>query len=1501
MQHKIGDLVSFQNERFFEGAVQLRWTVERPDQADYAARTFVFHGPGYHGAGTAEEEGFDTGYKLKDSASFVSELVDSIAAGRVGRDVNPFMLVVAGYGYGKSHLALTTATLLSHPHSDTAAEVVTNIEASDATIGGKLKTNLTAIGKPALVLSLDGMAGFNLGNALSQAVFQQLNLHGVDTGAVMALSPRFETAAQFVDRNFSFRADQFSTRMPGRSCDAIIKSLHDHDEEVYAEVDAIYLQANGAPIPVSGQESAQDLLNTLSEVYCAPDGPFACVIILFDEFGRYLEYAAEKPHLAGDSALQQIFQGVQDNAARIRFVGFIQYELKAYLKRFGSVDLRQLQRYITRFDSAQKWYLSTNLETLFAHMIGKRRDLLEDVINRTGARSKWSRTWDQMNAALPAFGRLSAWNNQERFNKVIGEGCWPLHPLATWFLTRQTDIVQSRSALTFIKETIERNRTLDAISDGRLKQIGVSDLVLTGLLPEMVAAERETGSAVAETLNMLLEKYAAHLGSDHRAVLASIAVLEKMRVARLQQSVMDDLVGEASVMEPSALTQAISFLSQELGAIEWNRDLGQYELISDGSTRGQFQQWLRKQEVKLNPSVIKDLFLRRAGAETELINVSGDFALAHKISTQDWVFEAQFAHVGNIETVIKRSFQEWRKATGPTEPKGKIIYLFVHAEDAECESSVRQLLASELEQHKLSSAPIWVAVLNDKRSALAEHIGRLYVFDEQISSEEAERYRRFISEEKQRSIQALNLAIQSALKERNYLVAGITDLPDARIKKVADAIFEAIYPATVPFNFDGFTTVSGGGPMDCAQLTRSLIGRQVDGPWVRTLAKRLQNRVTSILTSDLKEGWGALGDKGELGEPTNPQVKAVYDVIAELHANDPKRTLLTTYNALVAPPIGMNSASAGLMLGLLIGLQHPPRRLQRSGQMVTPSEWLETGFPANKGRHALDEAAMRVTTLQFLSEDSVTRWKNLLGRALQETSFTEIIKLAHEAEQMAEMEPLPEGSQHKYDTLRERAQRVAVEMHQFKDQLAKLERDIERAERSNQVGELIRSGSALLQRKELVTTQPGWPETFADECEAILTPVKRMISERIDLWIKAQSCNSFAQVSEFRGRIEKAVRSLSALGFGNASKTLDRRAMENIHEVEKRQKFHLTLDESAEYPHLPLPTDSTLAREMRDDIAKGDRLIVAVKEAAQAISEEEIRNRVEAIEGRQAKIWTCIAKQEQALSDLYSLELRHESSVREALANAYRLRDIFIGTLNAEDVGGLIIQLQRVLSDLAAWPEMNVPVERLDHLIAKTIEKQIALFAQFLDENELDPAWPLESVYKDLAAERVETASRHSSSWLESRMLAPDAVKVMTMSECERLGRELAEPPSFLADRDRAVLDEVRERVEQRIEEMRELERVRSVKKWQSAFTQIEGVETLSKEDIEDLLNLHQTPPVALRSGERGVVAEIVKQLTLRLDSMSIDEILKRIKFLPTDAKRRLRDEINQLLDVENG
>lgn len=214
--------------------------------------------------------------------------------------------------------------------------------------------------------------------------------------SITELSPRFKLAENFVVRNYEFRKVEFSKAGLHENLEEIVEKLQERDEDIYSAVDDVYFDANGTRIPVDGHESAQDLIKTVCDVYCGDDGKFSGLFIFFDEFGRYLEYTAEKPNLAGDSALQQIFQGIQDSSEKARFVGFIQYELKAYLSRFNQRDLLQLQRYITRFDSSEKLYLSSNLETLFAHLIEKRNkeeltQLLESGAPKRGmGRGTWT-------------------------------------------------------------------------------------------------------------------------------------------------------------------------------------------------------------------------------------------------------------------------------------------------------------------------------------------------------------------------------------------------------------------------------------------------------------------------------------------------------------------------------------------------------------------------------------------------------------------------------------------------------------------------------------------------------------------------------------------------------------------------------------------------------------------------------------------------------------------------------------------------------------------------------------------------------------------------------------------------------------------------------------------------------------------------------------------------------------------------------------------------------
>jgi hypothetical protein len=1488
---KIGTLIRFHDERFFDGAVQLRWVETQPEKARQAAQAFVFHGPRYHGANTAENDGIEEGYRLKDSASFVRDLLHSIQAGWRGEEENPYWMVVAGYGSGKSHLALTCAALLEKQDGVTES-VLEHIEQADANLGAEVREQIAQLVKPVLVLPLDGMADFHLGNALSQTVFAQLRHYGVDASAIRDLSPRFQTAEQFVQRNFTFRTDSFVQYLPGLDAAEICARLRDNDEEIYTAVDAIYTDANGFPIPAIGQESAQELINTLCEVYCGPDGAFSSVVILFDEFGRYLEYAADKPRLAGDAALQQIFQGVQDNSGKVRFIGFIQYELKAYLKRFGSADLRQLQRYITRFDAAKKWYLSTNLETIFAHMIGKNEAELALFWRQAQAENQWQTSWRHLSQSLPGFHRFPVWSDPEQFSRVIGQGCWPLHPLATWFLTRQRDVVQSRSALTFIKDVIERKANEDALTGGRLRQISAAELVLNSMLSELIAAERETGATTAETLQLLLEKFQAHLNPEQQRVLAGVAVLAKMRVGKQSQDSMDRLIGEAAALESRTVSAALRVLSQDLGALEWNGDLGQYELITDAASRGQFQQWLRKKLTGLSADAVRDLFIRRGARDSELGNIDSDFGHHRDIRTAEWVFEAQFAHVHTIENAIQRAFQEWNAAIAPSEPKGWVIYLYLHADDdlQAAQAKLQASLQAGLERAGHPKAPIWVIGIVDRQGTIAEHIGRLETFDES-SPDDIERFRRFIPEERERSRLALQEAMQAAIKDRAWWVAGMAEAPSGRLRMVAEAIFASVYPDALPFPFDGFAS-GPGGPADAASLIRSLTTGQVDGPWVQTQTVRLRNRVQAVLVNS----WRALLPDGRLVAPTEPKVKAVYDWLQQTHQDHPAKTLWSSYRALIAPPYGMNASSAGLLLSLLLGNTSPPRRIEQNGEMVASGDWIAAAV--HPQRHHFKQEILEKSALRYLSEDAESRWRTLLDRWESEENYQKKVDIFREAERMRRADPLPEKLEGQYNYLRDKANEAGKLLLAARAERDEWERGIETADRHNDVGRLLKLGTSLSKQRQEMEDNPCWSQADVAACDQLLMLLREMVAARIADWIPRQSCNTVAQVGDFRHRMEKAVASLRDLGFKSEAETLEQQAQRAIAQVEERQKFSLTLAESDDYPRQPDPTDSTTVRELRDGIAQGDRLIEGIQAAATALTSNEITARINAVKCRQNRLKAALDRRRQALGELYSSSPESETELEETLAKAKRLREIFIDTPDEREISDVVAQLERVRADIAAWESGDISPERLTELLQQHMRHQMPQLSDFLAIREIDPAWNLEAIYQAIATERINAQQRRSTEWMLPRRELAEQLQNLDLNRCIAFERELMAAPAYLASDDREQAGRLLMAIRSRRAELIEQARLAQVKAWQTPFLSLHNIEELDQYKTERLLRELRNPPVELRQEEQVLMEPTLLRLMNRLDQISLDEIIGRIERLSMDQQRQLISILSERLAV---
>jgi hypothetical protein len=143
-------------------------------------------------------------------------------------------------------------------------------------------------------------------------------------------------------------------------------------------------------------------------------------------------------------------------------------------------------------------------------------------------------------------------------------------------------------------------------------------------------------------------------------VLTAVAALDNLRVGRQTRDIMDALLCEAAALPSAVVTGSVEALVN-IGALDWNDDLAQHELLSEGVSRGQFQQWLRAQAAHMTRTEVWNLFVRRGIVDCSLMHpVTTDFGPLHEIKTPDWRFDAVAAQIDTVDQAVTQAFQDWQ-------------------------------------------------------------------------------------------------------------------------------------------------------------------------------------------------------------------------------------------------------------------------------------------------------------------------------------------------------------------------------------------------------------------------------------------------------------------------------------------------------------------------------------------------------------------------------------------------------------------------------------------------------------------------------------------------------------------------------------------------------------------------------------------------------------------------------------------------------------------------
>lgn len=1385
MSTSLGDIIRFRDDKLFQGAVDISWFYRDRDKAQAAAAAFVFHGPHYHGV--RQQEGYRE-HRLTDTASFACGILSQAC----GKGEQPFKMAVAGYGTGKSHLALALAELLHAPESPVGQAVLESIAAADEDLGQECRILLNEQSKPSLVIALNGMSEFPLLPEILRRATDALRADGLDSSPLENVRPRFTRVASLIE-NLNQQCTHKICQEAGKSdLESLVRSLReDQDEATYKAV-VLYLEQEGIPFEASQGGSLPELFQILVETYCGIGKPYKNIVILFDEFGKYLEFAIGKPYIAGTSALQELFEAIQGCSTSVCFVGFIQFELKAYLQRLNAEYRNEAQRYITRYDNAEKVYLSTNLETLIANLIEKTDRAFIERQFADITESTLGTTHYYLRHFFPASQNSAVWQDQALFSRVICRGCWPLSPFALWFiysLAAGSRFLQGRSALSLLKELFVSfaGKAAETLPRGG---IPASSLLTPSLREELIGSEKSGNQgAIAYALESVLNRHHDRLSEAAIAILKAIVIAAKLIMKANNRDDAVEGLGWLCGLSSDIVQKELDNLQFENNLIEWDGSLCCFDILSDAIPKTQFISFLHQRRLnEYDDYKQARLFVNIIDKLTDKLasDIETDFGELHTIKTREWRFTPQKTHLNFVSPVLNDILTTWPQRTGHDEAKGTLLFCYAGHEIAleDAMNQLRKELRTALKQHNLQNAPVFIVLLHDADNQLGVILAE-YDILQNLSETEKEKFANLVSSHEESLRKHAEKIVHQLIKQRNWVTPLQEDLPQ-RLPSVGRALFECVYKEALPFSMDGFATTHGNGPTTAYEFARKLFHNGLTYDDVQSMPSMEKNRAVALFRTD----WDIFSktQKGEILKNPVPLQR-----IFRRWEDACKEGLLVSdmYAALLRPPFGMNDISALLLVGVYLAPRHRSLHIKDGENTLAIREWAAITLPPKKKKIT---PQLFGTARLFQSEENTSQWEELLDAWNACTSYKELGEFPERAKTLKKLCPITQVEDAElYHILLQKSEQACKEFQNFIKLENKAEEQRGIAEEKGNLAMYLYSTANFGKLLSIIEAAPEcWPQEYSSKFEQIFGQMRQNFAAVFPRWLEtlAPATDTLDAIAIFKEQMEKLRGKLLAIHLEEEADKLKKYTQSACKNVETLGKYRAEIRNTEAWLQESKTTYSSQSidslrqtREMAKTYAK-NLAVIARNKVFEGLPE--LR---EQVSEHQKTLERHLKNLERHTQELLNPSFESMEDIQNHQAELTRLEQI-CSRQDARDVA----DLKNVLDWLIfSWKGLRNDSSLDAAMLATRLEHFKAELDTQIEEKELgiDAA----ALYA-LAAADIEKARRDRSAlWLADARSKCEHISDLATDQATALYTWLHTEPAYLTEQDRAILTQLRDQL----------------------------------------------------------------------------------------------------------
>lgn len=1402
MSETLKEIIQFRGDRLFHGAVSIGWLDADEEKAKAAARSFVFHGPAYHGV-SQTEVGTSHGHRLEDTASFARSIVERC----YGIKDQPFTLAIAGYGTGKSHLGLTLAGLLRAPGKELAEEILQRVAAADATIASHVRSVfLEHDNQPCLVVALNGMQSFDLASEIMGQVFIQVQAHSLDTTPLDGLRRRFAHAARLINMTSADPtiADELIAACGMEDIEAVLHALERQDDVIYSAVHEVFA-AKGFPISAVGGESVKDIIDVVTREYCGDKKTFRSLVILFDEFGRYTEFATVKSHVAGSGALQTLFEGVQENAPLVSFVGFIQFELNAYVQRVALEHRNEILRYISRYQGAARSYLSINLETLIASLIEKTNPTrLNDWFDDKKALDDSCAEMANIGKWFPQSGNHHVWTDEKKFHSVIRKGCWPLSSYSTWLLFQLASggkHLQERSALTLLGRAFEKYAEYK-VPNERGWCLSPVDLWSDELENELLSAENAGAQgSVTHAYASVMARHGSKFEPMQIKLMRAIVLGSKLGFSPEDRDDAVDGLSELAGIHLHDADRAITELHDEFNVLEWDPGFKSFEILGDGVPRNQFLSFIRQRVIGSFDAVSKSrLFATKIQTWCDLLgDVECDFAEENQIRTREWWCKAVTSNLEYLLIHVQDAAARWKDATGVNDPRGAVIYCYVEAEQdlVTISKDATKLLKAIAHTMGCPALPILIVFMQDEDGVLGQSMAELAVLRDSLTEEERAKFGSLVGGHEEKLKSTIRMCIERMIKERHY-VSGYSEPFEARrLGRVTTEMFSRIYRHPLPFPFDGFSTAKGNAAGDCQEMTNELLLGRLDWGSITAKPIKFKNRAVAVL----KDSWDIFANNGNVRtRPSHSVVRNITEKWDKLLSEGEKRLQLRDgLSALCAPPYGANQASAGLFLGVFLAARINKIVLMRDGSPLSVSDLINEGLYL-KG--LLNFELLSNIELQHAGDDS-SEWASLLDEWEEAESHSVRRSCWLRANELQEKISVPPAQAYRKIHLESLAQHSVKEMARMDESLSKALGKIEWGASRDDVAQLSWGGAELLKLISLMESQqPLWTQQEIESVRPDFERSRQLIIRAFSGWLIKQLPRegTLDAVGEFKHKMkDKVGGSLKKLQLTDQVKALD----EHTDAVLRRVGTITEAQQATKEVNLWIQTNQA---------SIGFAKVLELRRLC--ASGKEYSNKLKALS---SKVNMDVLTESREKLAAFLVELtKHEKTIASRLGN---LSNAKLETM--EDLDTIQFEVDTLADVFAGCPDELIKLQDLQRALKAFKQGQQALANDQLScldfestlvdlksrlTTEIDttnvpwnPEIVLDSFAKDVSASREQI----SASWIEGYESELSDLEMMSAAEANRLYSKAENPPRVLTVQHNERLCQAKRRIENRLNKLK--------------------------------------------------------------------------------------------------